>query len=144
MSVPVDPRSKEDGFEHHDAKVRVLLMIGFGLVIALAVSLAAVGLLLGYYHATPEPPVSGLERDRIIPPEPRLETRALGNGQEVIHEAQQRLSRYAWVDREAGVARIPLQRARVLLLERGWPAPVEASGEQAVRLQQAKQRAEPR
>jgi hypothetical protein len=144
MSVPVDPRSKEDGFEHHDAKVRVLLMIGFGLVIALAVSLAAVGLLLSYYHTTPEPPVSGLERDRIIPPEPRLETQALGNGPEVILEAQQRLSRYAWVDREAGVARIPLQRARVLLLERGWPAPVEASGEQAVRLQQAKQRAEPR
>lgn len=144
MSVPVDPRSKEDGFEHHDAKVRVLLMIGFGLVIALAVSLAAVGLLLSYYHTTPEPPVSGLERERIIPPEPRLESNALGDGQQIIHEAEQRLGHYAWIDRDAGVARIPLQRARELLLERGWPAPVEASGERDVRLQQARQRAEPR
>ena len=143
MSVPVDPRSKDDGFEHHDANVKGLLAVGFGLLATLAVSLTAVAVLITYYESTPEPPVSGLERDRIIPPEPRLETQALGNGPGVILEAQQRLSRYAWVDREAGVARIPLQRARVLLLERGWPAPVEASGEQAVRLQQAKQRAKP-
>lgn len=143
MSVPVDPRSKEDGFEHHDAKVRVLLMIGFGLVITLAVSLTGVGLLLSYYHTTPEPPVSGLERDTIIPPQPRLESNALGNGQQIVHEAKLRLESYAWTDRDAGVARIPLRRARELLLERGWPAPVEASGEQDVRLQQARQRAEP-
>ncbi|WP_019339350.1 hypothetical protein [Stutzerimonas stutzeri] len=143
MSVPVDPRSNEDGFEHHDAKVRVLLMIGCGLVIALAISLAAVGLLLSYYRVTPEPPVSGLERDSIIPPQPRLETDALAKGQQVVSEAVQRLEHYEWVDREAGVARIPLGRARILLLERGWPSPVGASGKPDVRLQQAKQRAEP-
>lgn len=143
MSVPVDPRSKEDGFEHHDAKVKVLLMIGFGLLVALAVSLAGVGLLVSYYHSAPEPPVTGLERDRIIPPPPRLETDALRNGHNVIREAEQRLEDYGWIDREAGVARIPLRRARTLLLERGWPAPVEASVGRDVRLQQAKQRAEP-
>jgi hypothetical protein len=144
MSVPVDPRSREDGFEHHDAKVRVLLMIGFGLLAALAVSLAGVGLLISYYHSTPEPPVTGLERDRIIPSAPRLETDGPGDGQEVMGEAEQQLEHYDWLDREAGVAQIPLRRARILLLERGWPAPVEASGGRDVRLQQAKQGAEPR
>ncbi|MBK57269.1 MAG: hypothetical protein CML01_00335 [Pseudomonas sp.] len=143
MSVPVDPRSKDDGFEHHDANVKGLLAVGFGLLATLAVSLTAVAVLITYYESTPEPPVTTLERDRIIPPAPRLETSSRGNGQQVIREAEQRLSRYAWIDREAGVARIPIQRARILLLERGWPAPVEASGGRDVRLQQTKQRAQP-
>ena len=143
MSVPVDPRSKDDGFEHHDANVKGLLAVGFGLLATLVVSLAGVRVLITYYDSTPERPVTALERDRIIPPAPRLETSSRGNGQQVILEAEQRLSRYGWIDREAGIASIPLQRARVLLLERGWPAPVEASGGRDVRLQQAKQRAEP-
>ncbi|WP_313088752.1 hypothetical protein [Pseudomonas sp.] len=143
MSVPVDPQSREDGFEHHDANVKVLLIIGFGLLATLAVSLAAVGLLVTYYNAQPEALVTALERDRIVTPQPRLESDPRGGGQQVIRDAESRLARYAWVDREAGVARIPLTRAQALLLKRGWPEPVEASGDTDVRLQQAKRRANP-
>jgi hypothetical protein len=142
MSVPVDPRSREDGFEHHDANVKVLLVIGFGLLAALAVSVAGVGLLITYYESKPEALVTTLERDRIIPPQPRLENNPYLNAQQVLRDAKEQLRDYVWVDREAGIARIPLRRARVLLLERGWPAPVEASGARDVRLQQAKQKAE--
>jgi len=143
MSVPVDPQSREDGFEHHDANVKVLLIIGFGLLATLAVSLAAVGLLVSYYNAQPEALVTALERDRIVPPQPRLESDPRGAGQQVIRDAESRLARYAWIDRDAGVARIPLTRAQALLLERGWPGPVEAGGDTDVRLQQAKRRANP-
>ncbi len=143
MSVPVDPQSREDGFEHHDANVKVLLIIGFGLLATLAVSLAAVGLLVTYYNAQPEALVTALERDRIVPPQPRLESDPRGAGQQVIRDAESRLARYAWIDREAGIARIPLTRAQALLLERGWPGPVEAGGDKDVRLQQAKRRANP-
>lgn len=143
MSVPVDPRSKEDGFEHHDANVKVLLVIGFGLLAALVVSLAGVGLLVSYYESKPEASVTPLEREVVVPPQPRLENNPFLNAQQVMRDGEKQLRHYAWVDREAGVARIPLQRARVLLLERGWPAPAELGDEQDVRLQQARQRAEP-
>ncbi|MCQ4285907.1 hypothetical protein NA647_00455 [Pseudomonas stutzeri] len=143
MSVPVDPQSKEDGFEHHDANVKVLLVIGFGLLAALAVSLTGVGLLISYYESTPDALVTPLEREKVIPPAPRLENNPFLNAQQVMREGEEQLRQYAWVDREAGIARIPLGRARDLLLERGWPAPAEPGDQQNGRLQQAKQRAEP-
>ena len=143
MSVPVDPQSREDGFEHRDVNIKALLYIGFGLLATIAISLASVGLLVAYYNAKPEALVTALERDRIIPPQPRLESDPRGDGEQVIRNAESRLARYVWVDRDAGVARIPLQRAQALLLERGWPEPVEASGDKDVRLQQAKRRANP-
>lgn len=143
MSVPVDPQSREDGFEHRDVNIKALLYIGFGLLATVGVSLAGVGLLVAYYNAQPEALVTALERDRIIPPQPRLESDPRGNGEQLNHAADSHLARYAWVDRDAGVARIPLERARALLLRRGWPEPVEASGDKDVRLQQAKRRADP-
>ena len=143
MSVPVDPRSREDGFEHQDANVKVLLVIGFGLLATLVAGLLGVGMLIGYYNSEPEARVTALERDTIIPPRPRLESDAHRNAKRVIGEAEERLRHYAWADREAGIARIPLERARALLRERGWPAPVEARGDEDIRLQQAKRRAEP-
>lgn len=51
---------------------------------------------------------------------------------ELRNRAQMRLSSYGWVQREAEVAHIPIERAMELIAERGtpdWPAP--ASGEQA-------------
>lgn len=41
------------------------------------------------------------------------------------------LETYGWVSREAGVARIPIDRAMDLVLERGLPARPRASGEAA-------------
>ncbi|WP_421683182.1 hypothetical protein HKW98_01160 [Stutzerimonas urumqiensis] len=143
MSVPVDPRSKADGFEHHDANVKVLLVIGFGLLATLAISMLAVGLLVGYYGSQADAPVTALERDRIVPPPPRLATAFRLGSEARIGEAEQRPDDYAWVDRDAGVARIPLERARVLLLERGWPTPAEDKAADDLRLRQAKQRSDP-
>lgn len=143
MSVSVDPQSRKDGFEHRDANVKVLVVIGFGLLAALAVSLAAVAGLLRYYQSRPEARVTALEREAVLPPPPRLESDPQRNADQLIHDAETRLGRYAWVDRKSGIARIPLRRAQALLLERGWPAPVEARGSQDVRLQQARRRADP-
>lgn len=36
------------------------------------------------------------------------------------------LGRYGWVDREAGIVRIPIERAMDLLLERGLPTRPDA------------------
>jgi len=74
MSVPVDPVSKEDGFEHQDANVKVLLMIGFGIFATLLVAGIGVAGLLWWYDLKPDKPVTALERRVEKPPQPRLES----------------------------------------------------------------------
>ena len=55
------------------------------------------------------------------PPEPRLEPLPLLPGQRLRAEEDAILTTYAWVDKKAGVARIPIDRAVEILVERGLP-----------------------
>ena len=56
------------------------------------------------------------------PPEPRLQTSPIEDLQALRARDDAALHHYAWVDREAGVVRIPVERAIELLAERGLPA----------------------
>ena len=55
------------------------------------------------------------------PPEPRLEPLPLAPGQRLRAEEDAILTTYGWVDKEAGMARIPIDRAIEILAERGLP-----------------------
>jgi hypothetical protein len=61
------------------------------------------------------------ELRRQTPPEPRLQTAPLKDLQALRAWEERVLTTYAWVDREAGIVRIPLERAKDLMLERGFP-----------------------
>ncbi len=56
------------------------------------------------------------------PPGPRLQVFAPKDMQEFRAGEDAILKNYGWVDREAGVIRMPIDRAMQLLLERGLPA----------------------
>ncbi|HET6632696.1 MAG TPA: hypothetical protein VFG73_08320 [Rhodanobacteraceae bacterium] len=59
-----------------------------------------------------------------IPPPPRLQAHPRADLQRVRAAQAQRLQGYAWVDRKAGIARIPVERAAALMVEhakRGKP-----------------------
>lgn len=62
------------------------------------------------------------EQEQRLPPEPRLQTNPRGDLQELRRQENDLLSHYSWVDRNAGVVRIPIDRAMQLTLERGLPA----------------------
>jgi hypothetical protein len=55
------------------------------------------------------------------PPEPRLEPLPLAPGQRLRAEEDGILTSYAWVDKKAGFARIPIDRAIGILAVRGLP-----------------------
>jgi hypothetical protein len=55
------------------------------------------------------------------PPEPRLEPDPVAPRLAVRAREQEKLASYGWVDANAGVARIPIERAMELLVERGLP-----------------------
>jgi hypothetical protein len=57
-----------------------------------------------------------------LPPPPRLQTNPRGDLLE-LREAEDRvLATYGWVDRKAGVVRIPIEQAMKLTVERGLPS----------------------
>ena len=69
-----------------------------------------------------DPAPSSLASTRQPPSEPRLQVTP---GQELtaMREAENAiLYSYGWVDRNAGIVRLPIQRAMELLAERGLPA----------------------
>ena len=55
------------------------------------------------------------------PPEPRLEPLPLVPRQRLRAEEDATLTSYAWVDKAGGFARIPVDRAMDLLVQRGLP-----------------------
>lgn len=62
-------------------------------------------------------------------PLPRLETNELGQLNDQRLEEENILNTYDWVDRKAGVARIPIDRAMELLVQRGLPVAPPNTGQ---------------
>ncbi|HEX4347438.1 MAG TPA: hypothetical protein VHZ73_07685 [Vicinamibacterales bacterium] len=62
------------------------------------------------------------EQEQRLPPEPRLQTNPRGDLRELRDQEDDLLTKYRWVDKSAGVVRVPIDRAMQLTLERGLPA----------------------
>ncbi len=62
-----------------------------------------------------------------LPPLPRLQTNPLRDLQAVRAVEDSHLDRYAWIDREHGIAQIPIDRAMVLWTKNYSAAPPPAS-----------------
>ena len=112
--------SLEHGYELRDA--RGLPLLGFAVAIMLGTAAA-----MGVTHLVQssllekreklDTPRHELADERQVPPAPRLQ--AFPNKDYAEYEAVQRqlVSSYGWIDREAGLVRLPVERAMELLLE---------------------------
>ncbi|MDX1540025.1 MAG: hypothetical protein R3349_01350 [Geminicoccaceae bacterium] len=116
------------GSESSDVRPTWVLLTGLGL--AAGAGLIAL-LLLGFSQflgeAVEQPPPGPLATMERVPPAPRLQADPALELKELQAEARLILESYGWVDPDAGIARIPIERAMTLLVERGWPNPVEGS-----------------
>ncbi len=61
-------------------------------------------------------------QDARLPPEPRLQTNPRQDLKDMRAQEDALLHSYGWVDKNAGVVRIPIDEAIKLTLERGLPA----------------------
>ena len=104
---------------------RTIKFAGSGLFIALALIFAVAVLLLIFFSTVVPPEAAAFpsiwEIERIATPRPRVA--GLAEELQAVQATEQaRLAGYEWVDREAGVARIPIERAMQLLArEDGLP-----------------------
>ena len=106
----------EERHESQEPSLRGLSVAGFVLIAAIIV---AVAVCLGLVHL-----FGGFSRplaraEHSVMPEPHLQPHPLAD--RATYEARQRatLTQYAWVDRGAGIVRIPIDRAMQILAERG-------------------------
>lgn len=64
---------------------------------------------------------SPFENPRVLPPEPRLQVNAPQDLKQYLDEEQKTLDTYGWVNKSAGVVRIPIDRAMDILIQKGLP-----------------------
>lgn len=118
------PRARhEGGYEPSDANVRVIGIFLVALVLGCVAAAFAVRWVLDSF--TGGAPRGGAEArvaPRELPPAPRLEPQPRHDLREWLARERALLGSYAWVDREAGVVRIPIGRAIEILAEEGLPA----------------------
>lgn len=127
-SQAIPEESLKSGYEVRDTNLRYVLWFAIALVVALFIISVAVGLLYGFFSArqttlSPPPPplLEEAEEAELEPPQPRLQ-RVPGADLEQMRTIEDSiLNSYGWVDEEAGVTRIPIDRAMELMLERGLP-----------------------
>ena len=112
------------GHEQTDANVRKVAMFGVGLAAIIVAACLAMWITFNYLNAHQPPtgpPRSPLATTRRLPPEPRLQTSETRDLAAVREAEDKALNSYGWVDKDGGVARIPIERAMDLILERGIP-----------------------
>ena len=115
--------------ERSDVNVGGILWFGIGLIVAALVIHLLIWELMIFFErreVAAEPKASPMASGRRhLPPEPRLQ---LAPGHNMHPEIEMRLLRekereildnYAWVDPASGVVRIPVERAKELLAQRG-------------------------
>jgi len=115
------------GFDR-EIDARSVGLFGVGLALVMIAVLASVWILLAHWKARqaardPRPsPLAEASAPR-LPPEPRLQAAPVKDMEELRARETLTLTSYGWVDRQAGVGRIPIDRAMDLLIEKGLPAP---------------------
>ena len=117
--------------EKSDVDVGAIFMVGAalaGVTILLSLVVGLVVVFLSRQAANPvrEYPLAVTHEQR-LPPEPRLQTNPREDLQELRDEEQKVLDSYGWVDKDAGVVRLPIGEAMRLTVERGLPARAQES-----------------
>lgn len=111
----------EPAFEPRDADPKPLLQLGIGLAILIAVSLLVSDWLDHAFTEEAPPPPMARNTPEASPPDATWPVLQANPGTELAEyrqEMEQRLGQYGWVDRENGIARIPIDRALEIYLER--------------------------
>jgi hypothetical protein len=114
------------GYEPRDANIKGLLQFAFWLAVLLAVTLVGMKWTFNFFKkveplgATASPLVQ--EGQRQLPPSPRLQVHPHQELVEYCEGQQKVVNSYGWVNQQAGVVHIPVDRAMDLVLQKGLPA----------------------
>lgn len=126
-----DPRHNSIGHETDTGDVQGIGLTGFGLAVGVAIVFFIVLGVFRYlvHHPVviaPTSPLAETEQER-FPDVPRIEEHPANELKELHTHEDQILSTYGWVDKNAGVVRIPIDQAMELQMKRGFPVRKETA-----------------
>jgi hypothetical protein len=138
-----EQNQQSSGHQTSNINLRVVTWATIGLMFSvIAVFVTAGGLFSLFkrqYASTSAP--SRITTPGRLPPPPRLQTSPTSELQELLDAQDARLNSYGWIDKGAGVIRIPIDRAMDLLAQRGLPArgdDHQTGGQTPLRMRQEK------
>jgi len=112
--------------EHSDANVWIIVKFGLWLVISAIVISAGMGLLFGLFvkqseETNPQFPLA-VGKDERLPAGPRLQQFPANEFVDFRTHEEAVLKNYGWVNKEAGVVRMPIEEAMRRAVASGLPA----------------------
>lgn len=122
----LEPEDKRAAPESFTLRPRTFVIFGIGLVIVSALILLFAGLLLRF-----SPPASKPGAFTQVPSQPRLQTAPEQDMASLKATETALLGSYGWVDKQAGVARIPVSQAMQALATQGFQGVLPTPGPQA-------------
>ena len=125
----VTPRDINPQVHHEKSDVNIIAIFAFGaglIVVAGIVSLL-IFVLFRFFDVREAARVPlayplAVSREGALPPEPRLQTNPREDLADLLAKEDALLTSYGWVDKNAGVVRIPIDEAMKLTLQRGLPS----------------------
>jgi hypothetical protein len=143
-ALDADERHQQgSGHQTSDINVRAVTWAVIGLMISVIAVCVTVGVLFNLfkrqYRSVSEP--SGITTSGRLPTAPRLQTNPTADLQRLLEAENAKLNSYGWIDKSAGVIRIPIDRAMDLLAQRGLPArdgDHETGGKTSLQMRQEK------
>lgn len=123
MESPHSNDAKSLGHEPLEADVRAVSRTGVGLAVLVVGSFLLVYGLMRFYAALDDVSSSGRQAESVVPSSgvPKLDVDQPVELQALRTKERQILSSYGWVDRAAGVAHIPIERAMQIIAAEGLP-----------------------
>ena len=110
------------GYEHTDASVWTIAKFGMWLIVSAVIIHIGLGFMYGMLIeqatdvAAPRYPMA-VSREQAVPNEPRLQQNPPTDMYRLRLEEEKELHEYGWVDKQAGVVRIPIDEAMRRLVE---------------------------
>lgn len=123
------------GHEEQDVSFWPIVMAATGLLVVTGIIFALMRGLFVFYddrqaRLSPPPNPLAMEYGEPLPPQPRLQTDPVQDLVQFRTSEETVLQSYGWVDPQAGIVRIPIQRAMELLVQNPPPARPGAEGAQ--------------
>ena len=114
------------GYQEDRIHVGPIALFTVGLTVVVVIVFIAIAFLMNRFNQAQErlaerrPALFALEDDDLYPG-PRLQEKPPRDMEIMRLEVNERLNSYGWVDRETGVAHIPIDRALSIVSEEGLP-----------------------
>ncbi|MGI8654910.1 MAG: hypothetical protein ACR2LC_06800 [Pyrinomonadaceae bacterium] len=113
-------------YERRDVNIRALVWIGVAFILTAILLHFGLWRMYGYFAARDER--NNLQASTTIrtnqlrlPPEPQLQSNPEQDLARFQKEQNTALNNYGWMDKQAGVVKIPIERAIELTIQRGLP-----------------------